>query len=82
MASMKFQHCRFVDFLNSKALIFDINNFFTLFKGDWYFAKQDCTSRGMELVSIESLEEQQAIEAEISKSIWYIFFLTLIYKTI
>jgi hypothetical protein len=39
-------------------------------KGDWYFAKHDCTSKGMELVSIESLEEHQAIVDEIS---WRLF---------
>jgi hypothetical protein len=36
------------------------------FKGDWYYAKYDCTSKGMELVSIETIEEQLAIVAEIS----------------
>jgi hypothetical protein len=40
-------------------------------QGDWYFAKYNCALKGMELVSIESLEEHSAIVAEIST-----FFLT------
>jgi hypothetical protein len=37
-------------------------------QGDWYFAKYNCTLKGMELVSIESFAEHLAIIAEIGKN--------------
>jgi hypothetical protein len=39
-----------------------------LFKADWYLAKINCRLEGMELVSVETKEEQEAITAKISKN--------------
>jgi len=38
-----------------------------LSQGTWAYAQRACALKGMELVSIESLEEQLAIAAQISK---------------
>lgn len=40
-------------------------NFFHQFQADWYLAKEDCKVKGMELISIESMEEQNALVNQI-----------------
>lgn len=43
------------------------NKILIVFKADWYLAKINCRLEGMELVSIETRGEQEAITAKISK---------------
>jgi hypothetical protein len=41
------------------------NRFNLQFQADWYFAKLECKVKGMELVSIESAEEQDVLAINI-----------------